>query len=78
MFYRQFRVFLLNCLLKASLADLSELVSVPIAELGEGLATVLAGEGFELVMGAKVVNGIVELREGALAHLACYALLEAT
>lgn len=78
MFYRQFRVFLLNCLLEASLADLSELVSVPIAELGEGLATVLAGEGFQLVMGAKVVNGIVELREGALAHLACYALLEAT
>ena len=53
-------------------------MSVPIAELGEGLATVLAGEWFELVMGAKVVNGIVELREGALAHLACYALLKAT
>ena len=64
--------------MEASLADLSELVSVPIAELGEGLATVLAGEGFQLVMGAKVVNGIVELREGALAHLACYALLKAT
>ena len=53
-------------------------MSVPIAELGEGLATVLAGEGFELVMGAKVVDGVVELREGALAHLACYALLKAT
>ena len=64
--------------MEASLTDLSELVSVPIAELGEGLATVLAGEGFELVMGAQVVNGVVELGEGALAHLACYALLEAT
>ena len=64
--------------MEASLADLSELVSVPITELGEGLATVLAGEGLELVVGAKVVHGIVELRERALAHLACYALLQPT
>ena len=64
--------------METSLADLSELVSVPITELGEGLATVLAGEGLELIVGAKVVHGIVELREGALAHLACYALLQTT
>ena len=64
--------------MEASFADLSELMSVPITELSEGLTTVLAGEGLELVVGAKVVHGIVELRERALAYLACYALLQTT
>ena len=64
--------------MEASLADLSEVVSVTIAELGEGFATVLAGEGLEVVMGSEVVHRVVELREGALAHLTRYTLLETT
>ena len=64
--------------MEASLADLSEVVSVTITELCEGFATVLAGEGLEVVMGSEVVYRVVELGEGALAHLTRYTLLEAT